>query len=127
VSSYSAREEFAQKPPHPARPSGYRQPPRHSATSARRRPASGAGIGTGDWHSVAELHPPQQPAPGRGRRLDANRWHWLLLVPIVIPLIPGLYNRMEPTLFGLPFFFWSQLGFAFLASAVIAIVHLKVR
>jgi cellobiose-specific phosphotransferase system component IIC len=51
----------------------------------------------------------------------------LLLVPIVLPLIPGLYNRMEPTLFGLPFFYWSQLGFAFLASAVITVVHLKVR
>lgn len=74
-----------------------------------------------------DRRPPPRPAVRRARRLDASRWHWLLLVPIVIPLIPGLYNRMEPTLFGLPFFFWSQLGFAFLSSAVIAFVHLKVR
>jgi hypothetical protein len=45
----------------------------------------------------------------------------------VIPLIPGLYNHLQPTLFGLPFFYWCQLGFAFLASAIITTVHLKVR
>lgn len=97
---------------------------RPSASSAHHR----ATAGTGEWWGSAADRPlPQQPAVRRARRLDASRWHWLLLVPIVIPLIPGLYNRMEPTLFGLPFFFWSQLGFAFLSSAVITLVHLKVR
>ena len=69
------------------------------------------------------------PAPfgRRARREDASRWHWLLLVPIGLPLMPGLYNRIDPTLFGIPFFYWCQLGFAFLASAVIAFVHRKVK
>jgi hypothetical protein len=114
----SAGREFHQPAP-PARSTGHRSAPRHGATAAHHR--------TGEWRAVADRRPPPQPPRGRERRLDANRWHWLLLIPIVIPLIPGLYNRMEPTLFGLPFFFWSQLGFAFLASAVITFVHLKAR
>jgi hypothetical protein len=78
-------------------------------------------------HGTTDRRRPTAPAPRKSRRLDANRWHWLLLVPIVVPLLPGIYNRMEPTLFGLPFFYWGQLGFAFLSSAVIAFVHFKVR
>ena len=99
----------------PARPR-YADPygsPQHSAPTG----------GTGPRHAP---HPPAR-SRARTRRADANRWHWLLLVPIVLPLIPAIYNRVEPTLFGIPFFFWGQLAFAFLASAVIAVVHLMVR
>jgi hypothetical protein len=70
---------------------------------------------------------PRKPPGTRTRRPDASRWHWLLLLPIVLPLMPGLYNRIEPTLLGFPFFYWCQLSFAFLASAVIAFVHRRVR
>ncbi|WP_307834612.1 DUF3311 domain-containing protein [Paractinoplanes lichenicola] len=47
-------------------------------------------------------------------------------MPIVLPLMPVIYNRVDPTLLGMPFFYWCQLGFAFLASGVIAFVHKKV-
>jgi hypothetical protein len=49
------------------------------------------------------------------------------LLPIVVPLVPALYNHIEPRLLGLPFFYWGQLAFAFLASSVIAFVHRRVR
>jgi hypothetical protein len=45
----------------------------------------------------------------------------------VLPLVPALYNRVEPTFIGIPFFYWAQLGFAFLASAIMAFVHRRVR
>jgi hypothetical protein len=61
------------------------------------------------------------------RRLDASPWHWLLLVPIAIPLMPFLYNREEPMLGGVPFFYWGQLSFALIASAVVTIVHLATK
>jgi len=33
----------------------------------------------------------------------------VILVPcIVVPLLVGLYDRTDPTLFGFPFFFWFQ-------------------
>jgi hypothetical protein len=42
-----------------------------------------------------------------GRR---RRWPWLLLFLLVIgvSLWVPLYNRMEPRLFGIPFFYWFQ-------------------
>ncbi len=35
---------------------------------------------------------------------------WLLLLPFVCLLWPPLYNRIEPALFGFPFFYWYQLA-----------------
>jgi hypothetical protein len=79
-------------------------------------------------HAAPDLVMPQRRTlSGFFRRADADPRNWLLLIPIVIPLVPWIYNRIEPTFLGLPFFYWSQLGFAFLASGVIAYVHRKVR
>jgi hypothetical protein len=70
-----------------------------------------------------EVRPrPHDPPPA-----DTSRWHWLLLIPIVLPLIVPLYNRMDPRLFGLPFFYWCQLGFAGLSTVVVAIVHMATK
>jgi hypothetical protein len=35
---------------------------------------------------------------------------WLLLVPVVLVLWPPLFNKISPTLFGIPFFYWYQLA-----------------
>jgi hypothetical protein len=50
-----------------------------------------------------------------------------LLVPVVLPLVTPIYNRIDPTLFGFPFFYWFQLALAGLSSAVIALVNLATR
>jgi uncharacterized protein DUF3311 len=52
------------------------------------------------------------PAASPGGRTDRNPWNWLLLIPIVLPLLTFIYNRETPMLFGFPFFFWFQLLFA---------------
>jgi hypothetical protein len=44
-----------------------------------------------------------------------------------VPLLTPLYNRLEPALFGLPFYYWSQLSFALLSGLVIAIVHVATK
>jgi Protein of unknown function (DUF3311) len=36
-------------------------------------------------------------------------WYLLLLVQFVAVLWPPFYNRVEPSLVGLPFFYWYQL------------------
>ncbi len=65
---------------------------------------------------------------GRPGRADGSSpWHWLLWVPIVIPLMPVLYDRMEPRVLGIPFYYWSQLAFAGLASLVITVVHVATK
>jgi len=62
-----------------------------------------------------------------GRRSDHSPWNWLLLIPIVLPLLVPIYNRWTPKLFGFPFFFWFQIMFTLLAAAVTAFVFVKTR
>ncbi len=59
------------------------------------------------------------PAP----RSDRSPWNWLLLVPIVIPLLTFLYNDTEPRVGGFPRFYWLQLAFIGLGVACTAIVY----
>jgi hypothetical protein len=44
-------------------------------------------------------------------------------VPIVLPLWTPLFNRLDPVLLGIPFFYWGQLGLVLLTMLVIATVH----
>jgi uncharacterized protein DUF3311 len=70
----------------------------------------------------------QEPSPDLltsarpGRQSDHSPWNWLLLIPIVLPLLVPIYNRWTPKLFGFPFFFWFQIMFTLLAAAVTAFV-----
>ncbi|HTX57113.1 MAG TPA: DUF3311 domain-containing protein [Candidatus Acidoferrales bacterium] len=48
-------------------------------------------------------------------------WNILLLVPFVATLFPGLYNQLEPHLFGMPFFYWYQLVWTIGSGIVLAI------
>jgi predicted ferric reductase len=56
-----------------------------------------------------------------------NRWYWLLLVPIVVPLLTFLYNAEEPRLFGFPLFYWLQLAFVLLGSACCWMVYVRTK
>lgn len=62
----------------------------------------------------------QHRRPGEG---GLSRWHWLVVVAVVIPLLTPLYNRVQPRLFGLPFFYWSQMAFIGLAACVTTVVY----
>jgi len=42
----------------------------------------------------------------------------ILLVGIVVPLLVPTYDQKEPRLFGFPFFYWYQLLWVFLCSAL---------
>ena len=55
-----------------------------------------------------------------------SRFHWLLFVPFVpflLILWPPLYNVIEPTLVGIPFFYWFQLFLMLIAVAITAIIY----
>lgn len=43
------------------------------------------------------------------RERSHRGWYWLLLIPLVGTLIPPLYNQEDPTVIGIPFFYWYQL------------------
>ncbi|AFL87905.1 Protein of unknown function (DUF3311) [Terriglobus roseus DSM 18391] len=57
----------------------------------------------------------------------SNKPLWLLVIPVLALIFPALYNRETPTLFGFPFFYWYQLAWVFLATAVLGIVYKLTR
>jgi Protein of unknown function (DUF3311) len=63
---------------------------------------------------------PRKTPPVRDRR---SAWHALLLLPVLAPLFTPFYNRIEPRLAGMPFFYWGQLGCVLLAMAVTTFVY----
>jgi cell division protein FtsW (lipid II flippase) len=53
--------------------------------------------------------------------------HWprlLFLIPFVAMLWVSSYNRTEPELGGIPFFYWYQLLWILLGSAVVLLVYM---
>lgn len=48
-------------------------------------------------------------------------WYLLLLLPIVAPLLAPMFNRVNPTLDGIPFFYWYLLAWV-PASALCSLV-----
>lgn len=66
----------------------------------------------------------QEPVENEKR----NRgWLWLLLLPVIALIFPSLYNRETPTLFGFPFFYWYQLLWVFISTAILGLVYKLVK
>jgi len=51
------------------------------------------------------------------------RWHYLLLLPPLVLLWVPTYNRIEPSLAGIPFFYWYQMAWVVLTAALTLIVY----
>ncbi|QDZ14425.1 DUF3311 domain-containing protein [Humibacter ginsenosidimutans] len=51
----------------------------------------------------------------------------LIAIAIIMPLIVPLYAFAEPTLWGMPFFYWYQLLWVFIASGLLGIAYLIMR
>lgn len=47
----------------------------------------------------------------------------LLTIGIVLPLIVPMYARSDPTLIGLPFFYWYQMAWVLIDAALLLICH----
>ena len=65
----------------------------------------------------------QQDAGGPGRSNGRSRWHWLLVVPIIVPLLTFLYNGKNPYFLGFPRFYWLQLAFIILGVGTTTLVY----
>ena len=50
-------------------------------------------------------------------------WMLLLLLPYLGLLYPPIYARVEPTLWGFPFFIWYQFLWVFITVGVTALVY----
>jgi hypothetical protein len=57
-----------------------------------------------------------------------SRWWYLLLLPPYIALFwVSSYNKTEPAWAGIPFFYWYQLLWIWLASGLTLIVYFATR
>lgn len=62
--------------------------------------------------------------PGSGLRWNA--WNLFLLIPFLMLVTPW-YNSVEPRLFGMPFFYWSQFAWVPVGVVCVAIVYVMTR
>ena len=52
------------------------------------------------------------------------RFYWLLLIPYVVYLWVPTYDAMEPSLAGIPFFYWYQFVWIALTAVIVWVVYL---
>jgi hypothetical protein len=79
----------------------------------------GSGIGGRQGRHV--MAAPSTTTPRGGNR----RWARLLLLPpfIAVLWVP-FYNAVEPTLGGIPFFYWYQLLWVLISAVLVYVVYL---
>lgn len=56
-------------------------------------------------------------------RARTRAWYLLLIVPMVGTLIPPIYNTKDPTLIGIPFFYWYLMLWVPITVVCLVIVY----
>jgi Protein of unknown function (DUF3311) len=68
---------------------------------------------------------PHGPDSGNGgeraRQARGRAWYLLFLIPMAATLIPPIYNTKDPTLIGIPFFYWYLMAWV-LATVVLMVI-----
>ena len=59
----------------------------------------------------------------RKKRGGWSWWYLLFVIQFVVALWPPFYNKMEPTLIGIPFFYWFQLLWVLVSAVFTAVVY----
>ncbi|MDB5958156.1 DUF3311 domain-containing protein [Ramlibacter sp.] len=60
-------------------------------------------------------------------RQSNRHWLWLLLLPWIAMIWVPSYNRIEPQLWGFPFFYWYQLLWVLISAVITALVYFMTR
>ena len=72
-------------------------------------------------------HQPHGPDSGNGadrtRQARGRAWYLLFLLPMAGTLVPPIYNTKDPTLIGIPFFYWYLMAWVLLTVVLMAIVN----
>lgn len=50
-------------------------------------------------------------------------WYGILLIPFIGILWVPFYNRIDPTLFGIPFFYWFQFVWIIVTAVITAAAY----
>ncbi len=62
----------------------------------------------------------------KGAQKKRGEWSWwylLFVVQFAVALWPPLYNKVEPSLMGIPFFYWFQLLWVIVSALFTAVVY----
>ena len=62
-------------------------------------------------------------AEPRPSKLKRTVWYVLLFIPFFVAIAVPLYNRIEPSFYGIPFFYWFQFVLIVVAAAVTAAAY----
>lgn len=62
---------------------------------------------------------------GENGRKGRRRWYLLLLLPYIGVLWVPFYNRFDPQVAGIPFFYWYQFLWVVLGAALTWLVYRK--
>jgi hypothetical protein len=68
-----------------------------------------------------------KPDPAKARRAAGVFAYWprlLFAIPVLVILWVPFYNRTEPALGGVPFFYWYQLSWVLIGAVVVLTVYL---
>jgi Protein of unknown function (DUF3311) len=66
-------------------------------------------------------------SPSPAARSDRSPWNWLLVIPIVLPVLTPLYNFDSPRLAGFPAFYWLQFAFILVGVVTTSVVYRMTR
>jgi hypothetical protein len=69
---------------------------------------------------------PASPPKKASGNLRFSPWNLLLLLPFLMLVTPW-FNSTDPTLFGLPFFYWVQFAFVPVGVLCVAVVYVMTR
>jgi len=50
-------------------------------------------------------------------------WYGLFLLQFLVALWPPLYNKADPSIFGIPFFYWFQLAWILICAVLTGVVY----
>ena len=59
------------------------------------------------------------------RKFLPRWWRWLLVLPFIALLWVPSYNSIEPSLGGVPFFYWYQFLWLFITSGLIIFLYFR--
>ena len=66
--------------------------------------------------------------PESKRSVDKwSPWYLLFVLQFVVSLWPPFYNRIDPTLGGVPFFYWFQMLAVLMGAILTAFVYFATR
>ena len=54
-------------------------------------------------------------------------WLWLLVIPWIAMVWVPSYNRIDPQLWGFPFFYWYQLLWVLISAVITGLVYFMTR